>query len=116
MKLQDIFQEGADYITPISRKIKEQMQEQMAQDEMIRYWINQECEEWNFETITDETAFYLNEKGNVVICFNEGDVAPMYMEQLNLKFRQKFWKIFENRISFNITETFYKIFLNIRAI
>lgn len=79
VKLQDIFQEGADYITPISRNIKEQMQEQMAQDEMIRYWINQECEEWNFETITDETAFYLNEKGNVVICFNEGDVAPMYM-------------------------------------
>lgn len=35
--------------------------------------------EWNFEAITDETAFYVNEEGNVVISFNEGDVAPVYM-------------------------------------
>lgn len=36
-------------------------------------------EEWNFKTITDETCFYLNENNNVVIGFDEGDVAPMYM-------------------------------------
>lgn len=30
-------------------------------------------------TVTDETSFYLNEKDNVVIGFNGGDVAPMYM-------------------------------------
>ena len=35
--------------------------------------------ELNFEKITDETQFYLNKNGEVVICFNEGDVAPMYM-------------------------------------
>lgn len=35
---------------------------------------------WNYYyTIDDETSFYLNENGNVVICFDEGDVAPMYM-------------------------------------
>lgn len=79
LQMQDIFKNGADYITPISENIKEQMQAQMAEDEMVRYWLDQEIEEWNFKTITDETAFYLNESGNVVICFNEGDVAPMYM-------------------------------------
>lgn len=79
LQMQDIFKDGADYITPISENIKEQMQAQMAEDEMVRYWLDQEIEEWNFKTITDETAFYLNESGNVVICFNEGDVAPMYM-------------------------------------
>lgn len=31
------------------------------------------------KAITDETSFYINESGNIVICFNEGDVAPMYM-------------------------------------
>ena len=35
--------------------------------------------EWDFTEITDETGFYLNDKGEVVISFNEGDVAPMYM-------------------------------------
>ena len=79
LQMQDLFKDGADYITPISENIKEQMQAQMAEDEMVSYWLDQEIEEWNFKTITDETAFYLNESGNVVICFNEGDVAPMYM-------------------------------------
>ena len=71
--------EGADYITPISENIKQQMQAQMDADENVYYWLNDEIEEWNFKAITDETSFYLNEQGNVVIGFNEGDVAPMYM-------------------------------------
>lgn len=79
LKLKDIFVEGADYITPISENIKEQMQAQMDADEMVYYWLNDEFEEWNFKSITEETSFYLNEKDNVVIGFDEGDVAPMYM-------------------------------------
>ena len=55
------------------------MKEQMDADENVYYWLNDEIEEWNFKAITDETSFYLNEQGNVVIGFNEGDVAPMYM-------------------------------------
>lgn len=79
LQLKDIFKEGADYITPISENIKLQMQERMDADENVYYWLNDEIEEWNFKAITDETSFYLNEKNNVVIGFNEGDVAPMYM-------------------------------------
>lgn len=79
LQLKDIFAEGADYITPISENIKEQMQEQMAADASVYYWLNDEIEEWNFKAITDETSFYVNEKGNVVIGFDEGEVAPMYM-------------------------------------
>ncbi len=79
LQLKDLFQEGADYITPISENIKEQMQARMDADENVYYWLNDEIEEWNFKAITDETSFYLNEKDNVVIGFNEGDVAPMYM-------------------------------------
>ena len=80
LKLRDLFSEGSDYITTISENIKQQMKEQMAQDENIIYWVDSDdMPELNFEKITDETQFYLNHNGEVVICFNEGDVAPMYM-------------------------------------
>lgn len=80
LALKDLFADGADYITPISENIKEQMRTQMKEDENVKYWLDEEeIPEWNFEKITDETSFYLNEDGNIVISFNEGDVAPMYM-------------------------------------
>lgn len=77
--LTDLFTEGSDYVTAISENIKEQMKEQMAADENVIYWLGSDIPEWDFKQITDETGFYLNEKGEVVMCFNEGDVAPMYM-------------------------------------
>ena len=79
LQLKDIFAEGAVYITPFRENIKELMREQMAADETIYSWLEDEIEEWNFKAITDETSFYLNDKGNVVIGFDEGEVAPMYM-------------------------------------
>ncbi len=80
MALKDLFLEGADYITPISENIKQQMKEQMAADENVKYWLDdEEVPEWNFKEITDETSFYINTDNDVVIAFNEGDVAPMYM-------------------------------------
>ena len=80
LTLSDLFQSGADYITPISENIKEQMQQQMAEDDGKMYWVdNAEVPEWNFDKITDETSFYLDSDGHLVICFNEGNVAPMYM-------------------------------------
>lgn len=79
LQIKDIFKEGTDYITPISENIKEQMQTQMTADDKVYYWLNDENEESNFKTITDETSFYVNETDNVIISFNEGEVAPMYM-------------------------------------
>lgn len=78
--LKDLFQDGADYKSVISENIKEQMRKQMAEDEKVSYWLdNDEIPEWNFNQITDETSFYLNQEGSLVICFNEGDVGPMSM-------------------------------------
>lgn len=79
LKLGDLFVEGADYISEISSYIKEQMQRQMAENQGKIYWINSEFEDMDFQTITGDTTFYLNEKGNLVIVFQEGEVAPMYM-------------------------------------
>ncbi len=80
MALKDLFAEGADYRTTISDEIKKQMKEQMAGDENVIYWLdNEEMEEWNFQQIPEDASFYVNENDDVVIAFNEGDVAPMYM-------------------------------------
>ena len=79
LQLKDIFVEGADYITPISENIKEQMRNRMAQDENVYYWLDDEIEELNFKAISEETSFYINEKDNVVISFDQGEVAAMYL-------------------------------------
>lgn len=80
LSLGDFFPENSDYKALISQYIKNQMREQMKSDETIRYWIDDEdMPEFNFTGITDDTAFYINEAGNFVICFQEGEVAPMYM-------------------------------------
>lgn len=79
LQLTDLFNENSNYIDIISENIKEQMKSQMAVDENISYWIDSDVPEWDFQSITDETSFYLNENNDIVICFNEGDVAPMYM-------------------------------------
>ena len=52
----------------------------MDEDENVYYWLDdKEVEEWNFEEIPEDVSFYVNENNELVICFNEGDVAPMYM-------------------------------------
>jgi len=79
VELADLFKADADYKAVISENIKAQMKEQMAADENVIYFLEDEIEEFNFQSITDETAFYLNADGEIVISFNEGDVAPMYM-------------------------------------
>lgn len=79
LQLKDIFKDGTDYITPISKNIKKQMKERMVDDENAIYWIDNEIKEWNFKKITDKTLFYLDKDGQIVISFNEGEVAPMYM-------------------------------------
>ena len=79
LQLSDMFSEDADYITPISENIKEQMRAKMAEDEMNMYWLDDEIEELNFTAISEDQSFYIDENSNIVISFNEGDVAPMYM-------------------------------------
>ena len=79
LQLKEIFAEDTDYINLISENIKEQMRNRMVQDENVYYWLNDEIDELNFKTITEETSFYINEKNNVVISFNQGEVAPMYI-------------------------------------
>lgn len=78
--LADLFAEGSDYLTVISENIKTQMREQMAADEGVIYFLDDEdMPEFNFQGITEQTNFYFNENGDLVIAFDEYEVAPGYM-------------------------------------
>ena len=75
--LADLFAEGSDYISAISENIKTQMKEQMAADEGVIYFLdNDNMPEFNFQGITEQTNFYFNERGELVIAFDEYEVAP----------------------------------------
>ena len=78
--LKDLFKEGADYITPISENIKEQMREQMQADESKVYWVDSKEEMGHqFEAVKADQNFYVNQNGQIVICFDEYEVAQGYM-------------------------------------
>lgn len=80
------------YIQTISEEIRRQMAEQMAADENVRYWLNEtEMPEWNFTEIAADQSFYINEAGRLVISFNEGDVAPMYMGCVTFEMPPQIW-------------------------
>lgn len=75
---------GEDYIAICNESIIRQIEEQVAADEGKTYFgYGADTEEWvedvKFKTITPETGFYINEKGNPVICFEKYEIAPGYM-------------------------------------
>lgn len=85
--LKDLFREGSDYKTAIRDDIKKQMLDQMKKSDDVFYWAgdtksNQNDMDYKDSDLTDKASFYLNNDGDIVICYNQGDVAPMYMGAL----------------------------------
>ena len=76
LSLKDFFREGSDYIGVISDAIKAQMKQQMEQDDSVIYWLDSEVPEWDFQAIDDDTSFYFDGQGNLIIQFDEYEVAP----------------------------------------
>lgn len=71
---------GDNYIEAVSEEVKSQMRSQMEEDENVIYWIDQEdIPEWNFQSIQPDQDFYVDADGNIVVCFDEYEVAPGYM-------------------------------------
>lgn len=92
LALSDLFDDDS-YVDTISEEIKRQMQEQMDADENVYYWLHdQDIPEWNFKQISKDQSFYINNDGRLVICFNEGDVAPMYMGCVKFEMPETIWK------------------------
>lgn len=68
----------SSYQEIISENIKQQMRQQMAEDESKVYWIEPSDPD-AFTTIKENQNFYINADNQLVISFNEYEVAPGYM-------------------------------------
>lgn len=91
LALSDLFTDSG-YVQTISAEIKRQMRAQMAADENKKYWLDDaELKVWEFEQISDDQSFYITDRGTLVICFNEGDVAPMYMGCVTFEMPETIW-------------------------
>lgn len=85
LALGDLFQEGCDYITPVSDYLKEEMHAQMEADEDISYFYETEYPELNFTAIRPNENFYISEEGQLVLVFDKYEIAPGYMGSVEFK-------------------------------
>lgn len=60
MTIKDLFKKNANYKTVINKELKKQMTKEMNEE---------------FKSIKQNQKFYVDKKGNVVICFNEYEIA-----------------------------------------
>lgn len=75
VELGDLF--NTDQFSDIlASEIKEQMQEQMAKDKNISYWINNREVGEKIVAVSADHNFYWNENGDLVIIFNKYEVGP----------------------------------------
>lgn len=80
MTLPDLFKDDSDYTNVISEEIKRQMRQQMAADENIAYFIDEEdMPGLNWTGITDEANFYFDKDGSLTFVFDKYEAAPGYM-------------------------------------
>ena len=69
--LSELFNKDADFITPISNFIKTEM-ERLNREEYGTFFIDGPG---SFESIDENTNFYINDDGQLVICFDEYEFA-----------------------------------------
>ena len=71
--LEGLFKDGADYVTPISDYIKNEMKRLNAEEGGM-FWVDDDVFE-GFEKIAGDQNFYINNEENIVICFDKYEVA-----------------------------------------
>lgn len=77
LELKDLFPEDSDYINLISEEILRQMEEKVRNEGAMYFipggiWSEEEC----FRQIAPDQNFYINEQDQLVIMFDEYEVAP----------------------------------------
>lgn len=72
---------GEDYVNICNESIRTQIEARIAADENAAFFGFGEDDGMveGFTTVTEETSFYLNENGDVVVSFPEYSIAPGYM-------------------------------------
>lgn len=80
-ELADYFKEGSNYIDVLTKEIKRQMREQMKADEEKIYFLDSDdgLDEMDFKKLPEDADFYFDTDGNLVVLFDEYEVAPGYM-------------------------------------
>lgn len=80
VQIGDLFRQNSGCNELLSENIKEQMRAKMAEDEMNMYWVDdEEAPEGSWEKLKEDQNFYFDADGNLVIVFDEYEVAPGYM-------------------------------------
>ena len=77
--LKDLFPADADYVTALSGDIKDQMRARMKKDSSQLYFLDSEDPSLDFQEIKPDQSFYKNKQGQLVLAFDEAEVAPAYM-------------------------------------
>lgn len=72
LSLADLFQEDADYVGVLSKLVQGQMERQVQQD-------NEKAYDEDFSEISPTQPFYLNRAHELVLSFDQYEVAPGYM-------------------------------------
>ncbi|MGN0732860.1 MAG: RsiV family protein, partial [Emergencia sp.] len=79
VELKGLFEPDSDYQTAIAGCIENQMREQMKADESIIYWLGDGLIDLNLAEMVNEAEFYINDKNELVISFDETEVGPASM-------------------------------------
>lgn len=75
LTLDGLFKNGADYVTPISEYITEQMLYENEHNDGY-FWVGDNTfGNEGFEKIAEDQKFYINDKDELVICFDKYEVA-----------------------------------------
>jgi len=87
IRLIDLFKKGSDYKSVLIKNVEDQMKDQVKDTPDVSYFYtdsreDQELTGFKESDLFDKASFYLNKDGNIVLCYNQGQVAAMYMGDL----------------------------------
>lgn len=68
-----------ELLAAVSDNIEEQMREQMAADEGVVYFLDSDIPGDDFAGLTGDESYYFDQNGELVVTFDEYEVAPGYM-------------------------------------
>lgn len=96
--LADYFKEDSNYIDVLTKEIKRQMREQMKADEEKIYFLDSDdgLDEMDFKKLSEDADFYFDTDGNLVVLFDEYEVAPGYMGLVSFTINRS---VFESLLS-----------------
>lgn len=83
LTLEDLL--GADWEELCNECIIAEIERRIAEEEDVVYWgYGPEADDdmmadEGFQSVSEQTNFYINESGNVVVCFDKYEIAPGYM-------------------------------------